>query len=176
MLAQIAARRPTHEIRAWRVHDSVSMDSTQLQTATVGPLMRRHFVKTEVTESLLEVDRIMRLARIRHLPVVENGLLVGILSHRDVAEAALSRIEGVDGAKRIEHLRRIKVADVMRRDVSTAEEGTSLGDAARRMLGRKIGCLVVIRHGARGDEAIGLITESDLLRAAYARDFAGACD
>ena len=108
-------RQPTFGIWAWRVHHSAGMDGAQLQTATVGRLMRRHFVKTEVTESLLEVDRIMRLARIRHLPVVENGLLVGILSHRDVSEAALSRFDGADGAKRMDHLRRVKVADVMQR-------------------------------------------------------------
>jgi CBS domain-containing protein len=137
------------------------MTLAELQSAPVARWMRRHFVSTAPEESLLEVDRIMRLTRIRHLPVLRDGLLVGIVSHRDVAPVA-------DAHK--------LVGDVMHTGVFCAEPLTPLAEAARRMLGRKIGCLVVVRRGARGDEAIGLITESDLLRVAYAPDFDAASD
>jgi CBS domain-containing membrane protein len=143
---------------------------------TVGMLMRRHFVSVGPQESLLEADRIMRLARIRHLPVIQRGRLVGVLSHRDVLEATLSHLDEVDGAKRIDHLRTVPIAHVMRRDAETALESTTLGEAARRMLSRKIGCLVVVGRDGPGDEVTGIITESDLLRAAYAPEFADASD
>ena len=60
---------------------------------TVGRLMRAHFVSVAPGETVLDADRIMRLARIRHLPVVVNGRLVGVLSHRDVLEASIARLE-----------------------------------------------------------------------------------
>ena len=143
---------------------------------TVGRLMRAHFVSVALGETVLDADRIMRLARIRHLPVVVNGRLVGVLSHRDVLEASIARLEKRDGVARAEHLRAIPVSAVMRADPYTATEDMALGDAARRMLGLKIGCLPVVRPGPDGDALVGLITESDLLRAAYAPEFDGASD
>ena len=64
--------------------------------------MRTNFVSAAPDDSLLEADRIMRLARIRHLPVVEKGVLVGLLSHRDVLAASIARLEQCDavGARR----------------------------------------------------------------------------
>jgi CBS domain-containing membrane protein len=138
---------------------------------TVGSLMRKHFVSAAPSESLLDADRIMRLARIRHLPVVESGRLVGVLSHRDVLDASIARLERRDGAERAEHLRGITIADVMHREPYTAVESTTLGEAARRMLRLKIGFLPVVRQAPNGHQLIGLVTESDLLRAAYAPDF-----
>ena len=146
-------------------------------TQTVATLMRTNFVSAAPDDSLLEADRIMRLARIRHLPVVDKGILVGLLSHRDVLSASISRLERCDPAERMNHLRGIPIRAVMARDLSTATEDTILGDAARRMLRLKIGCLPVVRHGANGGlQLVGLVTESDLLRAAYTPDFTGASD
>ncbi|HTO56118.1 MAG TPA: CBS domain-containing protein [Myxococcota bacterium] len=142
----------------------------------VSALMRRDFVSIGPADSLLEADRIMRLARIRHLPVLEKGRLAGMLSHRDVLYASLSKLESAGPRERLEYLRAIPVRDAMQREVVTAEESMTLGEAARRMLGRKIGCLVVVRPNATGLEAIALLTESDLLRAAYAPDYRGASD
>lgn len=127
-------------------------------------------------ETLLDADRIMRLARIRHLPVVEDGRLVGVLSHRDVLDASIARLEKSDGVERAQHLRGIAIAEVMHREPYTATEATPLGEAARRMLGLKIGCLPVLGTGRGGLELIGIVTESDLLRAAYAPEFDEASD
>lgn len=138
--------------------------------------MRRNFISVASTESLLEADRIMRLARIRHLPVVDQGWLVGILSHRDVLDASLARLEKHSPVERTDYLRGIPIAEVMQRNPYTADLHTTLGDAARRMLRLKIGCLPVVRRGSDGEQLVGLITESDLLRAAYAPDFRGASD
>jgi CBS domain-containing membrane protein len=143
---------------------------------TVGLLMRKHFVSVGPAETLLEADRIMRLARIRHLPVVEAGRLVGVLSHRDVLDASIARLEKVDGAQRVEHLRGIAISEVMHREPYTATESTTLGEAAQRMLRLKIGCLPVVRSSLDGPELVGIVTESDLLRAAYAPDFNEASD
>ncbi len=148
----------------------------KLPLRTVATLMRSNFVSAAPDDSLLEADRIMRLARIRHLPVVEKGVLVGLLSHRDVLAASLSGLEHCEPSERLDHLRRVPISQVMQRDLSTGTEATTLADAARRMLGLKIGCLPVVRPGPGGPRLVGILTESDLLRAAYASDFTGASD
>jgi CBS domain-containing membrane protein len=142
----------------------------------VRDLMRREFVTMVPEENLLDAERIMRLARIRHMPIVEGELLVGILSHRDVVEASIPDWSGEKPAEREQHLRDIAVSEVMREKPWTAYPDTTLREAAERMLRFKIGCLPVVEQGSDGLHLVGLVTESDLLRAAYAPDFTDASD
>ncbi|HXZ86876.1 MAG TPA: CBS domain-containing protein [Myxococcota bacterium] len=142
----------------------------------VAKHMRTHFISAGPDDSLLEADRIMRLARIRHLPVVRKGALIGLLSHRDVLSASIAKLQDCEPAQRLDYLRGIKIQEVMSRDLATATEETTLGAAAQRMLRLKIGCLPVVRGGPNGPSLVGILTESDLLRAAYAPDFEGASD
>jgi CBS domain-containing protein len=130
--------------------------------------MRRVVISAAPADSLLHAAQLMQLARIRHLPVLQDDCLVGILSHGDVLEAATSPLEEASLAKRIERLRATPVSRVMHRSVCTIESDATLRDVAERMLRYKIRCLPVVdgKPGARG-AVIGLITESDLLAAAY---------
>jgi CBS domain-containing membrane protein len=142
----------------------------------VASLMRANFISAAPEDTLLEADRIMRLARIRHLPVVKNGILVGLISHRDVLSASIAKLEKSEPVERLDHLRSISIGEVMQREIETALESTTLASAARRMLRLKIGCLPVVRAGPSGPLLVGIVTESDLLRAAYAPEFYGASD
>ncbi|MFQ5697033.1 MAG: CBS domain-containing protein [Myxococcota bacterium] len=144
---------------------------------SVSDLMRTEFVHISPEDSLLDADRIMRLARIRHLPVVEREALVGVLSNRDVLETALSRIESAaDPAASQDHLRRIRVGEIMSAHPVTTGPETSLQEAARLLLRHKIGCLPVVSEREGRSVVIGLITESDLIRAAYAPEFEALSD
>ena len=142
----------------------------------VRDLMKREFVTMSPEDTLLEAERIMRLARIRHMPIVDGGLLVGVLSHRDVVESAVPKRDEETCKRREQHLQAIPVADVMRANPFTADLDTTLREAAKRMLSFRIGCLPVVETSRNGPQLVGLITESDLLRAAYAPDFQRASD
>jgi CBS domain-containing membrane protein len=158
------------------MEQALAAPAAPLRDQVVTSVMRANFISVSPGDSLLEADRIMRLARIRHLPAVREGVLVGILSHRDVLAASIAKLEQCDPARRLDQLREITVEEVMQRQLVTADELTTLGDAARRMLRLKIGCLPVVRGGQSGPKLVGLVTESDLLRAAYAPDYWGASD
>lgn len=142
---------------------------------TASDLMRRDFVSTHPSESLLEAERIMRLARIRHLPVLDAGNLVGVISHRDVLESAIPSIDARPTQEKLEHLRSVTVETVMSHDPVTVGAAVSLTDAAILMLRHKIGCLPVVDPNG-GSHVVGLLTESDLVRAAYVPDYTGASD
>ena len=139
----------------------------ELARERVAQRMRSVFIHAEVDETLLQVAGIMQLARIRHLPVLDNGLLVGIVSHRDLLEYAQPPLEANDAAGRRAHLARISVASVMRSSVHGVSPDTTLAEAAEEMLRYKIGCLPVVVPADGGQRMVGLITESDLLAAAY---------
>jgi CBS domain-containing protein len=117
----------------------------------VRDVMRTDFATVSPDESVASARQTMRLARLRHLVVTGEGALIGILSYRDLLE----QLGDAPSSER--------VANAMKAPVTIAPE-TSLRDAADAMCRYGLGCLPVVTAGGA---LVGLITESDLLRAAY---------
>jgi CBS domain-containing membrane protein len=128
--------------------------------------MRRSFIHAKPTDSLLQAVQIMQLARIRHLPVLDGERLVGLVSHRDLLEASASPLEESSQVERFDRLRSVPLSRVMNTILCTIDRDTPLREVAERMLRHKIGCLLVV-DGECGGSLLGLITEADLLAAAY---------
>jgi acetoin utilization protein AcuB len=108
-----------------------------------------HFVGLD--QSLAVAARRMRELRARHLPVLEDGRLRGILSERDIA---LAEAFGLDPHQ-------VSVEEAMSSDPYTVDPHTPLGHVARAMAAHKYGCAVV----AEGSELRGVFTTTDALRA-----------
>jgi acetoin utilization protein AcuB len=128
--------------------------------------MRREFITVAPSESLLEVHRTMRLARLRHVLVVDDGRLVGIVSYRDLQDDALARAERLTPERWRAELGKVAVREAMRASPYFALPETPADAAARRMLRLRLGCLPVCENGGR-PRLVGLLAESDLLRAAW---------
>jgi len=135
--------------------------------STVERIMQREFASVRSDERLDFVDDVMALGRVRHMPVVDDGKLVGVVSQRDLLAASLSRVLDFDNQERRTFLRSIDVREVMAGRPITVAPTATLAEAATLLLRHKIGCLPVVGSGG---EALGLVTETDLLRAAYAGD------
>jgi CBS domain-containing membrane protein len=105
----------------------------------------------------------MSLARIRHLPVVRQGRLVGLVTHRDIVGAMCSVIADIDTAQQHMLLKQVSVMKIMSRDVKTIEPERTVTDAAKLLLESKFGCLPVV---ADGDRLVGIVTEADFVELA----------
>jgi CBS domain-containing protein len=119
---------------------------------SVADFMTKDLVTVRETDDIALAESLLRLAGIRHLPVVSGGKLVGILTQRDILRS------GTAGQALA---RDVPVLDAMTRDPVTVRPGTSLAQAARTMLDRKFGCLPVC-----DDEGtlVGIVTEADFVR------------
>jgi acetoin utilization protein AcuB len=134
----------------------------------------KDFMRTQVTtvppEALVSTAyQMMTLhgSRIRHLPVVtRQNLLVGILTDRDVRQAAASDAPSMAEHELLYVLEKLRVRDIMTRNVVTVRETTSLAEAGQLFLQRKFGCLPVVGNANRLE---GILTVSDLLRAYVAQ-------
>ncbi len=126
--------------------------------------MRTDFVTVETKDRLDDLDRLMHLGRFRHLPVLRDGQLVGVVSSRDLLAASLTKLLRFGKKDREAFLRSVEVSEVMMKPVQTTRVETPLSDAARQMIRHKIGCLPVLDVD---QTLVGLITETDLLRAAF---------
>ncbi len=129
----------------------------------VWSVMRGNVRTVEATDRLDLAGVVMKLGGIRHLPVVDEGLLVGIVSQRDLLAAGLSSVLEPAPEDSL-RLRTVLVEDIMTRDPQTVGLDTPLRDAAERMLQHQIGCLPVVDEAGR---LLGLVTETDLIRGAY---------
>jgi CBS domain-containing protein len=136
-----------------------------LRERPVSEVMRREVVTVTAHEKLDLTQDIMNLGRVRHLPVLDDDdRVIGIVSHRDLLAAAMTKVLDFDPQARRAFLRSIEVGEVMAKDVVTVGPQTRLGEIARILVERKIGCLPVV---SASGELLGLVTETDLLAAAF---------
>lgn len=128
---------------------------------TVDDLMTKEVFTLRETDTLKTARSMMSLARIRHIPIVGEHLeFMGLLTHRDILTATLSRFADVDKTTRDEIDAGIPIAEIMRTDVTVVPADMFLKDAAEILLNHKYGCLPVTRN----KELVGIVTEADFLK------------
>ena len=127
----------------------------QRESCKVEDLMTTSVLCLKENDTLEEVTAQMKLANIRHIPVVDHrNHVLGIVSSHDVLKATGDRPEPMS----------TRVAQFMTRAVSTVMPETPAHEAAALMLERRIGSLPVVNEQ---DELIGIVTETDFLMVAH---------
>ena len=109
-------------------------------------------VLIDPAQPLSEAIRLMRLHEVRHLPVVSKGLVVGLVSQRDVY--LMRSLEPSDPSQ-------ILVSEAMTAEPYTVEPDERVDVVAREMARRKIGSVLVTHN----DVLLGLFTTTDALLA-----------
>jgi acetoin utilization protein AcuB len=109
--------------------------------------MTRDLVTLAPEASVAEALTLCRERRIRHIPIVEEGRMVGIVSDRDLRDAS----PALGDAKRASTLQEIRVGDVMTREVSTADPQDPIENVAQEMY--------------ELEKLLGIVTSSDVMRA-----------
>jgi CBS domain-containing protein len=128
-------------------------------TLRVSDLMTRDVRTIGPNDRLSVADELMKQGRFRHVVVVADGRVVGVVSRRDIFHGALAWSLGQGGKAHQTLLASSPAKDVMASDVVTVDPGASLAEAAALLQKHKIGCLPVVA----GDELAGILTEGDFL-------------
>lgn len=128
---------------------------------TVKDIMTRRVIVLTEEENLQKLEEGMERFGLRHLPVVDKGKLVGLVSHRDLLRASVSNLDPVRDERNWCLLANTFVGEIMKRDVTSAKPDTPLAEAARTMVEGKFGCLPVIDDDGT---LVGIVTESDFLK------------
>ena len=120
----------------------------------VQDVMQTPVVSAHPSTTIAEAYRTMHERSIRHLPIVDDGELVGVVTDRDLRYTT-SRLHPspVDAE--------VPVTEVMTGDVVTAGPLDPVEEAARILRMRRIGCLPVMD----GKEMVGIVTVTNLLDA-----------
>ena len=109
-----------------------------------------------------EAAKIMDKGHFRRLPVVEHGKLVGFFTNRDLLRASPSAATTLDRFEMRTLLSKIKVADVMQKNVITVTDTTTIEEAALVMAREKIGGMPVLSEVGK---VVGIISSTDIFSA-----------
>lgn len=118
----------------------------------VADFMTKDLVTVRETDDLALAESLLKLGGVRHLPVVRERKLVGILTQRDVLRC---------GQWGTPSARALPVSDVMTRQPTSVRPAMGLAQVARLMLERKFGCLPVCEEDGT---LVGIVTEADFVR------------
>jgi acetoin utilization protein AcuB len=105
----------------------------------------------------------MREREIRHVPVVDRGTLVGMLSDRDLAHFDMARLLTVEGAETLRRELGTPIVTIMSADVVAVEPETELGEIVDLLIEHRIGAVPVV--GSAGGAPIGIVSYIDVLTA-----------
>ena len=112
----------------------------------VGDLMSRDLVALEPDHDLTEISAILGLIHVRHLPVEDNGKLLGIVTHRDLL-AATGKSD------------RTRAREIMTPDPQSLSSDAPALQAAQLMREHRFGCVPVVDEG----RLVGIVTEADFI-------------
>lgn len=126
-------------------------------------LMTPNPVTVTPDATLAEVWDLMRDRGIRHVPVVDAGTLVGMLSDRDLSRVDLPRLLTLEGAEALRQELSISVVKVMTPDLVVVEPDTEIDEVVDLLIEHRVGALPVVQTGT--GELIGIVSYVDVLRA-----------
>lgn len=126
----------------------------------VKDVMTKEVITISPDASFSEAMDLIRKKGIRRLPVVKNEKLVGIITEKDLLSASPSQATTLDVWELTSLLSKLKIKQIMRKDVIHVHPNTPIEDAAKIMSDKKIGSLVVLEE----EKLVGIITESDIFK------------
>ena len=125
----------------------------------VRDVMTREVRTLGPNDALALADELMQQGRFRHVVVIDEGQIVGVLSRRDIFHGALAWSLGQGKKAHEQLLATTPVKEVMASHVVTVDPDAPLAEAAALLRERQIGCLPVVA----GDALAGILTEGDFL-------------
>lgn len=125
----------------------------------------REIMSTDVevmdrNDNLRLVTERMAAKHIRHVPIVDQGEVVGLVTQRDLFKAAQSSTMGYGEKAQQAYLQSVRVKEIMVYPVKTITPEAPIAAAAEMMITQGIGCLPVLDNGT----LVGILTKTDLLR------------
>ncbi|MCB1647238.1 MAG: CBS domain-containing protein [Pseudomonadales bacterium] len=127
----------------------------------VDKVMTRQVQSISPSQVVADIHLIFRNAAYHHLPVLDEGRLVGIISDRDLSRCLSPFLDTSNERPEDRAQLNIAVRDIMSTDIVTVDSTTSVETASILLLENRISCLPVVTHDLQLE---GLLTWKDILR------------
>ncbi len=125
----------------------------------VRDVMTTEVVSVQESDTLLDAAMIFARSTLRHLPVLRDKKVVGLLTQRDLKSYAPGLLSGVSSEQYQKVMETTSIARVMARTVHTVRPDQPVVEAVDLLFNERIGCLPVVEN----EELAGIITTTDML-------------
>lgn len=112
-------------------------------------------------DSISDAMRLMREHRVKHLPVLKEAKIKGVVSDRDIRDFSPSGATSLDIYELHYLIAKAKVREIMQAKVVTTTPDTPIEEAAMLLYDKNIGCLPAVENG----RLEGIISDRDIFRA-----------
>jgi acetoin utilization protein AcuB len=136
------------------------------QALKAADIMRRNPTVVESSGTVQDAADVMAGMEVRHVPVVEQGELIGMVSDRDLRSYLLPRSEQIIQPGEARARLDTNVCMVMRTDPITVTTDTPVAEIIELMVREKIGAVPVLQTASR--QLLGMVSYIDVLRVARA--------
>jgi acetoin utilization protein AcuB len=123
--------------------------------------MNPNVITVDADDSMLDATKILKEHNIRHLPVLEKGKLVGVITDRDLKRASPSDATTLEAHELLYLIATIKVREIMTKNPITVPYNYTIEEAAEILLQAKISGMPVVN---KDGDVIGTITQTDLFK------------
>ena len=131
---------------------------------TVKRMMKKNPITTTAKTSIVDVADILKENHIHRLPVLDKkGKLIGVITEKDILHASPSPVSSLSVYEMPYMLSRLKVSNLMTKDVRTIDPDTTVEEAAKIMVDDDLSCLPVIE----GEKLVGIVSKSDMFKVLY---------
>ena len=126
----------------------------------VREFMTKEVTSLQETDSLLDATMIFVRSTLRHLPILRDKDLVGVVTERDIKQFAPSILSGITADEYNRVMETTPLSHVMTRDPMTVKPDQPIAEAAKVLFTRRIGCLPVVEDGVLK----GILTTTDMMK------------
>ena len=131
---------------------------------TVKRMMKKNPITTTAETSIVDVADILKENHIHRIPVLDKkGKLIGVITEKDILHASPSPVSSLSVYEMPYMLSRLKVSNLMTKDVRTIDPDTTVEEAAKIMVDDDLSCLPVIE----GEKLVGIVSKSDMFKVLY---------
>lgn len=126
---------------------------------TVDGIMSREVVTVPPDTALMDIRKRLQDGGVHHMLVIEDGILLGVISNRDVLEALSPFFDTYDEEHRDVEMLARPAREVMRTEPISVSPGTQVEEASHLLLDHDISSLPVVE----GEKLMGIVTTKDFL-------------
>lgn len=138
---------------------------------SINKIMTANVIAINPSLSLLEAQNLFRKHKIRHLPVVKDEKLIGILSLTDLQRVSFASISG-DGELSSDSalIEMLNVEHIMRKEPTSVSDNQTIADVAEILAEEEFHALPVTQSGT--NKLVGIVTTTDLIRYMLKKEYA----
>ncbi|MGO1750959.1 MAG: CBS domain-containing protein [Psychroflexus sp.] len=130
-------------------------------TDKISKIMTDNLIKLNVNDSLSKAESLFKKHKIRHIPVVKNDKIIGMLSYTDLMRISFADATDDDGQEvETTVYNMFSLEQVMTKNVEVITEHSTIKEAAEIFSKREFHALPVIKY----DKIVGIVTTTDIIK------------